>query len=189
MKINRALLISSVPTTNIKPCIRSLYIYTSFLKHTACNNSCGNIDNPPQIPPATICILLLGIYFMPISKNGITNTIIIKTHPKFAISEYFFISFGSLNGIALGLCSLYGRLFRLHYICLHNEKSYYSFLRKLQSFCSLQTAIHFPHFNIKLNQVKSPILNHSTPPDTKCHKSAQLAYKHSQCLYGFSKLQ
>ena len=93
---------SSVPTTNIKPCIRSLYIYTSFLKHTACNNSCGNIDNPPQIPPATICILLLGIYFMPISKNGITNTIIIKTHPKFAISEYFFISFGSLNGIALG---------------------------------------------------------------------------------------
>ena len=71
MKINRALLISSVPTTNIKPCIRSLYIYTSFLKHTACNNSCGNIDNPPQIPPATICILLLGIYFMPISKNGI----------------------------------------------------------------------------------------------------------------------
>ena len=55
MKINRALLISSVPTTNIKPCIRSLYIYTSFLKHTACNNSCGNIDNPPQIPPATIC--------------------------------------------------------------------------------------------------------------------------------------
>ena len=79
--------------------------------------------------------------------------------------------------------------FRLHYICLHNEKSYYSFLRKLQSFCSLQTAIRFPHFNIKLNQVKTPILNHPSPSDTKCHKSAQLAHKHSQYLCGFSKSQ
>ena len=47
--------------------------------------------------------------------------------------------------------------------------------------------ICFTHFNIKLNQVKIPILNHSPAPDTKCHKSAQLAYTHSQHLCVFSK--
>ena len=36
-------------------------------------------------------------------------------------------------------------------------------------------------------QIKTTILNHSTPPDAKCHKSAQLTFKHSQHLCGFSK--
>ena len=35
---------------------------------------------------------------------------------------------------------------------------------------------------------KTTIINLS-PPDTKCHKSAQPTYKHSQCLCGFSKSQ
>ena len=36
---------------------------------------------------------------------------------------------------------------------------------------------------------KTTILNHSTPPDTKCHKSAQLHIKYFQYLCGFSKSQ
>ena len=61
-------------------------------------------------------------------------------------------------------------------------------IRKVQEI-SPQISICFTHFNIKLTQVKTTIINHSTPLDTKCHKSAQLAHKHSQCLCGFSKSQ
>ena len=58
-------------------------------------------------------------------------------------------------------------------------------IRKVQEI-SPQIPICFTHYNTKLNQVKTPILNHPSPSDTKCHKSAQLAQKHSS-VYAFSQ--
>ena len=80
------------------------------------NNSCGNRDNPPQIPPIIIHIALLGIYSIPSIKNGIANIPIIKTHPPFAINDNFFVSSGSLNGVAL--------LFLCNYFLLLLTKSF-----------------------------------------------------------------
>ena len=37
-----------------------------------------------------------------IATDGIANIPIIKIHPPFAINDYFFVSSGSLNGVALG---------------------------------------------------------------------------------------